>query len=72
MFGEGAAEARGSSLASGRDGLFGLPHHKKPARNGFGEGWSIYPPYPMGAPLSEEREPKGGRGRIKPWPGRAR
>jgi hypothetical protein len=25
------------SLASGREGLSGLPHHRKPARNGFAE-----------------------------------
>jgi hypothetical protein len=43
-------EALGWSLTLGREGLSGLPHHQKPARSGFAEGWSIYPPYPIGVP----------------------
>jgi len=39
------------SLTPGREGLSGLPHHKKPAQSGFTEGWVIYPPYRMGVPL---------------------
>jgi hypothetical protein len=45
------AEALGWSLTLGREGLFGLSRHQKPARSGFGEGWVIYPPYPMGVPI---------------------
>ena len=45
------AEELGRSLAPGRDGLPGLPHHKNPARSGFGEGWSNYPPSPMAVPI---------------------
>ena len=40
----------GWSLKLVRVGLSGLPHHQKPARSGFGEGWSIYPPHLIGAP----------------------
>jgi hypothetical protein len=43
-------EELGASLTLGREGLSGLPHHQKPARNGFGEGWLIYPPCSMGVP----------------------
>lgn len=32
------AEELGWSLTLGREGLSGPPHHKKPARKGFGEG----------------------------------
>ena len=38
------------SLTPGREGLSGLPHHKKPAQSGLTEGWVIYPPYRMGVP----------------------
>src|SRR5213078_4044967 len=38
------------SLTQGREGLSGLPHHKKPAQSGLTEGWVIYPPYRMGVP----------------------
>ena len=38
------------SLTMGKEGLSGLPHHQTPARSGFTEGWSIYPPYPIGVP----------------------
>jgi len=41
------------SLTLGKEGLSGLPHHQKPARSGFTEGWSIYPPYPIGVPFLE-------------------
>ena|SRR6266699_5634115 len=44
------AEELGGSLTLGREGLSGLPHHKKPARSGSVKGWSIYPPSPMAAP----------------------
>ena len=44
------AEAPGCSLAPGREGLSGLPHHQKPARSWSVKGWSIYPPSPMAAP----------------------
>ena len=39
------------SLTLGREGPSGLPHHQKPARSGFTEGWLIYPPYPVGVPV---------------------
>ena len=39
------------SLTPGREGLSGLPHHKKPAQSGLTEGWVIYPPYRMGVPV---------------------
>ena len=42
------AEVDGWGLLSREDGL---PSVKKPARRVFGEGWSIYPPYPVGVPL---------------------
>src|SRR5215469_13890372 len=41
----------GWSLTLGREGLSGLPYHQKLARRGFAEGWSIYPPSPIGVPL---------------------
>jgi len=41
------------SLTPGREGLSGLPHHKKPAQSGLTEGWVIYPPYRMGVPADE-------------------
>ena len=44
------AEELGASLTLGREGLPGLPHHKKPARSGSVKGWPIYPPCPMAAP----------------------
>jgi len=44
-------EELGWSLTPRRGDLSGLPHHKIPARNGFGEGSSNYPPYPMAVPL---------------------
>ena len=50
---KGPAEERGWSLTLGRKGLSGLPHHQKPAPNGYAEGWSIYPPYPIGVPRME-------------------
>src|SRR5215471_8576843 len=53
------AEELGRSLTLGREGLSGLPHHKKPVRNGFAEGWSIYPPCPMAAPLVSGRRVPG-------------
>ena len=34
------------SLTLGREDLSELPHYKKPARSGYAEGRSIYPPYP--------------------------
>ncbi len=45
------AEELGWNLTLGREGLSGLPHHKKPAPNGFGEGWSIYPLSSMAASI---------------------
>jgi hypothetical protein len=45
------ADKLGWSLTLGREGLSGLPHHQKPARNGYAEGWSIYPLYPIGVPF---------------------
>jgi hypothetical protein len=45
------AETLGWSLAPGREGLSGLPHHEKPARSGSGNGWSNYPPCPWAAPV---------------------
>ena len=50
------AEALRGSLAPGREGLSGLPHHPKPARSRFAEGWSIYPPYPIGVPVRALRK----------------
>ena len=44
------AEILGWSLAPGREGLSGLPHHEKPARSGSVRGWTNYPPYSRGAP----------------------
>jgi hypothetical protein len=35
------AEELGWSLTLGREGLSGLPHHKKPARNAFAEAGRI-------------------------------
>ena len=49
------------SFTLGREGLSGLPHHKKPAQSGFAEGWLIYPPYRMRVPFpsgnTQIREP---------------
>ncbi|HEX6480001.1 MAG TPA: hypothetical protein VF043_14255 [Ktedonobacteraceae bacterium] len=42
----------GWSLTPRSGDLPGLPHHNKPAQNGFGEGSSNYPPYPMAVPPS--------------------
>jgi hypothetical protein len=44
------AEALAWSLTLGKQGLSGLPQHQTPARCGFTEGWSMYPPYPIGVP----------------------
>jgi hypothetical protein len=44
------AEALGWSLAAGKEGLSGRPHHKQPARSGFAEGWSISLPSSLAAP----------------------
>jgi hypothetical protein len=44
------AEELAWSLAPGREGPSGLPHHKNPARSEFGKGCSIYPPCPMAVP----------------------
>jgi hypothetical protein len=41
VMGEGIAEELKWSLALGREGLFGLLHHRKPARSGFGEAAGI-------------------------------
>ncbi len=49
------AKELGWSLAPGRDGSSELPHHKNPARSGLGEGWLIYPPYPMGVPRPSQK-----------------
>jgi hypothetical protein len=40
----------------GREGPSGLPHHQKPARNGFGKVWSMYPPCLMAAPVASFRQ----------------
>ena len=56
------AEALAWSLTLGKQGLSGLPQHQTPARCGFTEGWSMYPPYPIGVPqgiLLERLEPGG-------------
>jgi transposase len=50
------AEERGWSLTLGRKDLSGLPHHQKPAPNGFAEGWSIYPPSPIGVPPVQQED----------------
>jgi hypothetical protein len=46
------AEELGWSFTLGREGLSGLPHHQKPAPNGFAEGWLISPPSSMAAPIT--------------------
>jgi len=49
------AEELGGRPNLRREGGSGLPQHQKPARSGFAEGWSIYPPYPIGVPIIGSR-----------------
>jgi thioredoxin reductase (NADPH) len=44
------AEELGRRLTLAREDLSEPPQDKKPARRRFGDGWSIYPPSPIGAP----------------------
>jgi len=47
---KGSAEELGRRLTLARKDLSEPPQDKKPARRRFGDGWSIYPPSPIGAP----------------------
>src|SRR5215467_14702540 len=59
------AEALGWSLALGREGLSGLPHHQKTARSGAEKVRSMYPLCPMAVPFFRFYTGKDDQGLIE-------